>query len=201
MILLGLSGVFVFLAKGLMEPLADVNLWLYLHMPGFWLFREPMSKLGQLLVVFFAIQLAILAEGVIHRWKHRAPASSSWPRFLPHPSTVAFVAATAGTLLVIAYPYPIATGGVIPDERPMQPSAHVRVPDYWREMAATINADPSPGKVLVLPLDDYYQMPTQWGFFGVDSIANLLIKRGVVQPKPDGYFGDVPGYKIGRAHV
>ena len=195
MILLGLSGVFVFLAKGLMEPLADVNLWLYLHMPGFWLFREPMSKLGQLLVVFFAIQLAILAEGVVHRWKHREPASSRWPRFLPHPSTVAFVAATAGTLLVIAYPYPIATGGVIPDERPMQPSAHVRVPDYWRDMAATINADPSPGKVLVLPLDDYYQMPTQWGFFGVDSIANLLIKRGVVQPKPDGYFGDVPGYK------
>ena len=77
----------------------------------------------------------------------------------------------------------------------MQPSAHVRVPDYWREMAATVNADPSPGKVLVLPLDDYYQMPTQWGFFGVDSIANLLIQRGVIQPKPDGYFGDVPGYK------
>ncbi|MBK9433901.1 MAG: hypothetical protein IPN52_01830 [Micrococcales bacterium] len=47
----------------------------------------------------------------------------------------------------------------------------------------------------MLPLDDYYQMPTKWGFFGVDSIANLLIQRGVVQPKPDGYFGDVPGYK------
>ena len=195
MVLLGLSGVFVFLAKGLMEPLSDVNLMLYLKMPGFWLFREPMSKLGQLLVTFFAIQLAILAEGVYHRWRQRDHTPARWPKFLPHPSTLAFVAATAGTLLAIAYPYPVATGGVIPDARPMQPSAHVRVPEYWRSMAATINADPSTGKVLVLPHDDYYQMPTQWGFFGVDSIANLLIKRGVVQPKPDGYFGDVPGYK------
>ncbi len=44
MVLLGLSGVFVFLAKGLMEPLSQVNLWLYLHIPGFWLFREPMRN-------------------------------------------------------------------------------------------------------------------------------------------------------------
>ena len=35
-------------------------------------------------------------------------------------------------------------------------------------------------------------MPTKWGFFGVDGIANLLIQRGVVQPKPDGSPGDVP---------
>ena len=77
----------------------------------------------------------------------------------------------------------------------MQPSAHVRVPDYWRAMAETIDADERDGKVLVLPLDDYYQMPTTWGFFGVDSIANLLIQHPVVQPKPDGYFGDVAGFK------
>jgi arabinofuranan 3-O-arabinosyltransferase len=195
MVLLGLSGVFVFLAKGLMEPLSSVNLWLYLNVPGFWLFREPMSKLGQLLVVMFALQLAILAEGVLHRWRHRGPAPARWPGLLPDPATLAMVSATVGTVLVIAYPYPIATGAVIPDERPMQPSAHVRVPEYWRDMADVINSDPSPGKVLVLPLDDYYQMPTRWGFFGVDSIANLLIQRGVVQPKPDGYFGDVPGFK------
>ncbi len=195
MVLLGLAGVFVFLAKGLMEPLSQVNLWLYLHIPGFWLFREPMSKLGQLLVVFFAILMAILVEGVIERWRNRGTRPSLWPAVIPHPRTLALVATAVGVVLAASYPYPVATGGVIPDARPMQPSAHVRVPDFWREMAAVINEDPSPGKVLVLPLDDYYQMPTEWGFFGVDSIANLLIKRGVVQPKPDGYFGDVPGYK------
>ena len=75
----------------------------------------------------------------------------------------------------------------------MQPSAHMRVPDYWREMAATINADPeSPAKSSCSPLDDYYQMPTKWGFFGVDSI-NLLINAGVVSPNQTATSGDVPG--------
>ena len=98
-------------------------------------------------------------------------------------------------VLAIAYPYPLISGEVMPDVRPLQPSAHVRVPQYWRTMANTIDADTRPGKVLVLPLDDYYQMPTTWGFFGVDSIANLLIQHPVITLKPDGYFGDtgVPG--------
>ena len=74
----------------------------------------------------------------------------------------------------------------------------MRVPQYWWDVANTINADTRPGKVLVLPLDDYYQMPTTWGFFGVDSIPNLLIQHPVVQPKPDGYFGDGAGFRGGR---
>lgn len=194
MTLLGLSGLSVVLAKGLIPPLSGLNLFLYTHVPGFWLFREPMSKLGQLLVLSNAVLLAIAVEGAIWRFKGRKAKPLRWPAWLPHPSTFLLICTALSVVAVLAWPYPIATGGVIPDNRPQQPSAHVRVPQYWRDLAATINADPSPGKVLVLPLDDYYQMPTRWGFFGVDSIANLLITRGVVAPKPDGYFGDVPGY-------
>ncbi len=226
--LIGISGFVVFLAKGLMPPLEQINLWMYLHVPMFWLFREPMSKLGQLLVVFFAILIAIGVEGVAHRFAvsravARAAAEEAaraaelsddgdgaapeggavpprrrrlrWPEWAPRPATVLAVATGAGVLAILAYPRPIYTGGVIPDIRPMQPSAHVRVPEFWRDMAETIDSDPRPGKVLILPLDDYYQMPTTWGFFGVDSIANLLIKHPVVTPKPDGYFGDAAGFK------
>ena len=63
----GMSAVFVFLAKGINAPFAGVNLWLYLNVPGFWLFREPMSKLGQLLVVFFGMLLAIAVHGATVR--------------------------------------------------------------------------------------------------------------------------------------
>jgi arabinofuranan 3-O-arabinosyltransferase len=197
----GMSAVFVFLAKGINAPFAGVNLWLYLHAPGFWLFREPMSKLGQLLVVFFGMLLAIAVHGGAVRFRGamdrraaRRVLTTGGPPWPGAPVVVAAVGvvALAGTL---AYPYPLVSGSVIPDERPMQPSAHVRVPEYWRAMAETIDADHRDGKVLVLPLDDYYQMPTTWGFFGVDSIANLLIRHPVVQPKPDGYFGDVAGFK------
>lgn len=201
---LGLSGVFVFLAKGLMPPLTSVNMWLYLNAPGFWLFREPMSKLGQVLVIMFGILLALFVEGLVAKVdlaRARAPLARMTslagriPIPLPRPAAIAGALGALAVLLALAYPHPLATGAVIPDERPLQPSAHVRVPQFWRQMAEKVDADPRPGKVLVLPLDDYYQMPTTWGFFGVDSIANLLIKHPVVTPKPDGYFGDTPGFK------
>ncbi|AGL14297.1 hypothetical protein [Actinoplanes sp. N902-109] len=181
--------VFVFLAKGLRPPLSQLNLFLYLHAPGFWLFREPMSKLGQLLVSFFGVMLAISVEGMLLRLR-------TWPRTrVPGwAQRFAYGGSALPLLLVLAYPYPLYTGGVMPDERPTQPSTHVRVPPEWWNLAAHIDADPRPGKVLVLPLDDYYQMPTTWGFFGVDSIANLLIQHPVIQPKPDGYFGDGAGF-------
>ena len=200
----GMSAVFVFLAKGINAPFAGVNLWLYLHVPGFWLFREPMSKLGQLLVIFFGMLLAIGVHGVLVRVRRdlaRRAADGTpaevrvQPTRLAHAPAVVAGFGGVALLLALAYPYPLASGSVIPDERPMQPSAHVRVPEFWRAMAETIDADSRDGKVLVLPLDDYYQMPTTWGFFGVDSIANLLIRHPVVQPKPDGYFGDVAGFK------
>ncbi|MFI5495096.1 hypothetical protein [Actinoplanes sp. NPDC051859] len=180
--------IFVFLAKGLRPPLNQFNMFLYLHAPGFWLFREPMSKLGQLLVSFFGIMLAISMEGLLTRLRASKRFRPGWPRRLV---TAVAVLPFIG---VVAYPYPIYTGQVMPDERPTQPSAHVRVLQDWWDVADKINADPRPGKVLILPLDDYYQMPTTWGFFGADSVANLLLKRPVVAPKPGGYFGETPGF-------
>jgi arabinofuranan 3-O-arabinosyltransferase len=188
LVILGLSIVFLGLAKGLQPPFAQVNLFLYNHAPGFWLFREPMSKLGQLLVLFIAMSIAIGLDGVWSRWRERTATSRVvWLR-------LQVVGAWGAVLIVVLQVHPLWTGRVIPDVRPMQPSAHVRVPDFWWEMSDRLNEDPRDGRVLVLPLDDYYQMPTTWGFAGVDSIANLLIQHPVVQPKPDGYFGEVPGF-------
>ena len=184
LVLVAMSLVFVFLAKGLQPPFRQLNLFLYNHVPGFWLFREPMSKLGQLLVIFFGMLIAIGLDSVWERWKARPSVGTR----------LAVVGVWIAFIVVIVQPYPLWTGAVIPDVRPNQPSAHVRVPQFWRDMAQTVNADERPGKVLVLPLDDYYQMPTTWGFAGVDSIANLLIQHPVVQPKPDGYFGEAPGF-------
>ncbi|BCJ49590.1 hypothetical protein Asp14428_10650 [Actinoplanes sp. NBRC 14428] len=187
--LIALILLFVFLAKGLRPPLNQINMFLYLHAPGFWLFREPMSKLGQLLVSFFGVMLAIGVEGMLMKLRSiprlRVP---GWSR------RFAYAGSVTPLLLVLAYPYPLYTGEVMPDERPTQPSTHVRVAQEWWDIAEHIDADTRSGKVLVLPLDDYYQMPTTWGFFGVDSIANLLIQHPVVQPKPDGYFGDGAGF-------
>ena len=61
-------------------------------------------------------------------------------------------------------------------------------------MASYLNApERTNGAVLVLPLDDFYQMPYQFGFYGSDSFITNLIDRHVLLPVPQGYFKGTPG--------
>ena len=77
----------------------------------------------------------------------------------------------------------------MPDERPLLPSAHVRVPPAWNEVEAYLDCAPGQGKVVVLPELDYYQAPTTWGYYGT-SFLHQLLERPVVEPLPGGYYSD-----------
>ena len=79
------------------------------------------------------------------------------------------------------------TGAVAPDHRPLLPSTHVSVPAYWTAMASYLNGSAPPGNLLVLPEDDFYQMPYTWGYYGADSFIRNLIARNVVDPVAQGY--------------
>lgn len=175
----------IFLSKGLHPPLAGVNLWLYDSIPGLWLLREPFAKLAPMIVVLYCGLVAIGVDTLIthlrtldSRWRHSAAVGS-------------FTAVAA----IAIYPLPLWNGTVIADreDSPLS-SAHVAVPDAWRQAAELINSSPPRGKALVLPLDDYYQMPTTWGFYGTDYTARLLIRRPVIQLLPGSYLGEPPGY-------
>lgn len=163
----------IFLAKGLHAPLAGANLWLFEHVPGLWLFREPMSKLGVGLVLVYSLLAAFAVERSVAWRRGRAP------------GTVAAVIVLAAAL---AYPWPLWTGAVVPDERPLLPSAHVRVPDEWHAAAAAVNRSPVRGKALVLPLASYYQVTTSWGYHGASALPGQLLLRPVLQRAPGSYF-------------
>ena len=87
LVCLGLVIVFVTLAKGLRPPLIELNLLLYQYVPGFWLFREPMSKLGQLLILLYGLLLAVYVDSTAARLRalrtlraaHPAPGGRLWP--------------------------------------------------------------------------------------------------------------------------
>jgi arabinofuranan 3-O-arabinosyltransferase len=162
--------VAAWLATGLNGPVPEVNRWLYDTMPGYWLFREP-SKI----VLLVALPLAVLAGLGLSFLLSRQ--SSTRQRFLG-------VGLAAAALL---YVHPLFTGDVVPDERPVLPSAHVRVPDAWENASATLNAEPRAGKVLVLPRSDEYQVPTTWGYYGA-SFTQAMIARPVLETRPGGYF-------------
>lgn len=103
------------------------------------------------------------------------------------------MALAAVTIAAVVHPFPLLTGSVIPDERGQLPSAHVAVPHEWDELAETIGAADGPGKIAILPLNDYYQVTTTWGYHGVDLVPQLF-DRPVVQRLPGGYFGERAGF-------
>ena len=150
----------LFLSKGLHAPLSGVNLFLYRQVPGMWLLREPLSKLGPMLVLLYGVMVALSLEGV-----HDLAGRSQGLARGALRTAVAVLAIGA-----VGFSYPMWTGQVVPDQRPILPSAHVQVPAGWLRLADTLNASTAQGKALVLPLDDFYQMPTTWGYYGVDNV-------------------------------
>jgi arabinofuranan 3-O-arabinosyltransferase len=166
LVAIGLAAVLV--VKGLHPPLVEFNRWLYVHVPGSWLFREP-SKVLLLLLLVYAVLAGI---GVANL------AATTGPLRIPAAAAVAVVSVAA-----VAYAYPLFMGDVIPDKRPLLPPAHVRVPTAWDEAARYINALPDEGKMLVLPNADFYGLPTTWGYYGV-PFTRWAIQRPILEPLP-----------------
>jgi Alpha-(1->3)-arabinofuranosyltransferase len=160
----------IWVAKGIHPPLQGTNWWLYHHAPGFFLLREP-AKVEFLLVLAFAILGGIAVAGLV--------------RLLPRVAALCVVFVLVGGATV--YSYPLLTGAVVPDDRPVLPSEHVRLPAAWREAADYLNSQPPEGKVLVLPRPDFYALPTTWGYYGA-SFSRYLINRPVIEPIRQSYF-------------
>jgi arabinofuranan 3-O-arabinosyltransferase len=163
----------IWVMKGLHGPLAGPNQWLYDTIPGFWLMRDP-TKAGLILVLVFALLAALGLSQLIDRSRSAGVAAA-----------VVVVAGAA------AYAHPLFTGAVAPSERPLLPSAHVRIAPGWRAAAGYLATRPRDAKVVVLPRLDYYQAPTTWGYYGA-SFLHHLIERPVIEPLPAAYFHD-PG--------
>lgn len=198
--LLCLLGALVFLAKGLNPPLAAVNLWCYRHVPGFWLLREPMSKLGSILVLVFALGWGLAldgrpGQGIGLRGAAAGLRAGQRSRRETRAGDQRRVAiAVLGVLAVaaVAFPLPLWTGTVATQPTSNGRAKLVATPAAWDEVATVVNGSPVAGKVLMLPLDDYYQVPTTWGLYGADHLARRLFDRPVLFLRPGGYFGEAP---------
>ena len=73
--------MFAFVGKGLNPPLRGVNVWMYDHVPGMFLLREPMGKVGALLAPAIVLGWVLTIEGLESRWRlerERRPARRCW---------------------------------------------------------------------------------------------------------------------------
>ncbi|MCP3990920.1 MAG: DUF3367 domain-containing protein, partial [Actinomycetia bacterium] len=175
----------VILAKGLHGPFPGLNSWLYNNVPGLWLLREPMSKMGVVLVLVYVSLFAMALERAIGMLSDRGPAGR-------RVAGIGLGCVVAGAALA---PLPLWNGDVIAQERGMLPSARVELPDEWRQAAIAINRSEREGKTLVLPQNTFYQVTTSWGYHGVDTVISQLVLDPVIQRLPGGYFEAVVGYE------
>jgi arabinofuranan 3-O-arabinosyltransferase len=165
----------VFVGKGLHPPIGGLNAFLYDRVPAMYLFREPLGKVGPMLLLIFVALCALALHGA---W--------TGDRQRPVGRVLAFGMVGAA----LAYPAPLWTGEVVTAARGPFPSSLVSVPEDWKDIARHLDGSPRRGKVLVLPLDDFYMMPTTWGYYGADVIPRYLLGRPAVQPLSESYFGD-----------
>jgi arabinofuranan 3-O-arabinosyltransferase len=161
-----------FIAKGLNAPLRPANAWIYTHVPGMFLLREPMSKVG-----------IFLMPAVLLGWAFTVDALTRARSWMKRTAWIALI------LAPVVFAVPMLTGAVV------QHSDRVRVPVAWQQVANVVDDSPLQGKALVLPLDDFYQVPTTWGFYGSDSLPVELMHRPTITRNPQRYIGDSDNFE------
>ena len=165
----------VVVSVGVNAPFGPINRLLADTVPGFWLFRQPASKFGVPLVLCAALSLAIGAEALLAR-RASAPVRRSGPAVL------------ALVLAAVAFCHPLLTGSVIPGDRSYLPSSEVVIPASLIDGGRMIDAAPGYAATLVLPLSEYYQRGTVWGYYGVDDVVSRVSSRPALYLLPEGYY-------------
>lgn len=154
------------------------------HLPYGWLLREP----GRFLMAAslgYAVLVGVVAERVAAAI---AASGAKAPRQRVGVAHYAGVACAVVLLGTLAPAFPQVTGATVPSRaRGIYPPARVRFPSYWKETAQYLNHRAPPGNLLVLPQDDFYQMPYKWGYYGNDGFITNLISRHVLDPSGQGY--------------
>jgi len=182
--------VFLLLATGLHGPWQDINLFLFQHVPGFWLFREPDGKFTPLLLMLYAPlvgwQGEQLANGVARLLPRRAAIA---------PVGRALVAALLSGGFVLAA-FPLVTGAIFGRTATNADKVGTLVPPYWYQLKDYLSAHDSKTGVLVLPNDDSYQMPYTWGYYGTDALGPAFIPNPIVTltNAGEGYLTSSPTY-------
>jgi hypothetical protein len=153
------------------------------RLPHGWLLQQPGRFLmvgGLAYSVLAAVSITTLGE----EWRfHRAQISSLSQHHGLLERTV--LLSLVGAVMIIPG-FPLLSGAIVQGPRDDFPSSHVSLPGYWSATARYLNTEAPPGSLLVLPPDDFYQMPYRWYYGNDDFIFNLLT-RHVVDPTGQGY--------------
>src|SRR5207245_80742 len=153
------------------------------NLPFGWLLREP-ARLILMVALGYAVLTAIFIDALLDEMVDVQRIAAPALRLSIAPLAL-IVAVTVG--------FPMYTGALVPDTKPTlaawaisSRATHVQMPSYWTEMARYADGLPGQGGVLVLPPDDWYEMPYTW-YYGSDDFVVQLFSRHILIPSSSGY--------------
>ena len=159
--------IFMFLAKGLHEPFSFINLALYNYIPYMNMFREPTSKFTLIMIPFLALLIGFSVSKIAKKLRI-------------NPISKLFIVSIL--LIFIISTYPLITNPVETKTEQIPYSTYVKIPNYWYEANEWLSNKTGDFRILITPLDDNYQVPYSWGYYGSDSFIERLIQKPVISP-------------------
>ena len=164
----------LFLQKGLHPPFGNMNLFLYEHVPGFFIFREPVPKFGLILIIFIALLIGFSANNIICLIRKRV--KIRYKTLVSICATMLIIV----TLTGIVFPLFSVSQALVYNNSLVPNSAYVKFPfpTYWYEASDWVNSQQGDFKVLLTPDESFYQVSNTWGLYGSGSAlpARLLTK-------------------------
>ncbi len=153
------------------------------NLPFGWFLQEP-ERFIMVVALVYGILIAAVVDAL---FDHQSITDLARLWRLGVPALRLSVAPVAlGTALLVGFP--LYTGALVPDTGPPLPiwanharTQHVAMPNYWSEMAQFTDALPIQGAVLIMPPDDYYEMPYTW-YYGSDAFIAESFTRHVLVP-------------------
>jgi len=165
--------VTLFLCTGQHSPWGPINLFLFHHVPLFWLFREPNTKFASILLVAYALLVGYQAEWLIVQMARIAR-----QRAMAQAVRVGVATLLTGVFLLSGFP--LVTGASVGRGYGAPGETGFVIPHYWYDLGQYLaRVGPADG-VLLFPNDDYYQMRYTWGYYGSDGVANEMLYNRVI---------------------
>ncbi len=158
----------VFIGKGIHPPLGNVFLWLFKHIPGFWVYRAPWQKFGLFIILGYSF-LAAITCGEIYEYFYQR-----------NKKNISVFCVVCIIVLTLVYNYAFILGKMLPttEERKTLPGFHQKYPDYLFQATDWINDIDDEFNIVLLPDDKANAY--EWGYGAAYDITWRIFDKGLI---------------------
>jgi hypothetical protein len=179
-LLLLLSVVSIFLAKGVCEPLGFIYQQIYRYVPGFSMFRTPSDKFPMVTALSYSLLIGTTVF-------------SFYQVFLRYSKLAARLFFTVIVVVLLLIQWPFFTGDFIHNGKDALPPAATKIPVYYWEAADWLGSQKEPFRIFNFPGSDYPSrwVAYRWGYLGVYRILSDILQKPVIDKMPFKDLGDI----------